>query len=297
VAAFQFVVVPVFLLPETDLMSIEAADLVAIAVTVLLSLTTPFIRALLHEAIHGRLARSKAWNVWLGRALAICAGSAFDAIRLGHMAHHRFPRHALDRADIIEPGKSRVVATVKFYCGLLGWLYVREVLSSLIMLMPRRAIDWVAERAMSPQEAVNVSLHSALQRGLDRQLARIRQDSAIVIVIYAGAFYLYGAWWPVLLGAIALRGLIVSLQDNVAHYDTPAVIGSPAHNSRTARWAALFMLNSNLHGVHHDRPDVPWNRLPRAFVRAGGNYAGGYFALMMKQFYGPQASDAARDGT
>ena len=109
----------------------------------------------------------------------------------------------------------------------------------------------------------------------------------MVILLYAGAFYLYGAWWPVLLMAIALRGLIVSLQDNVAHYDTPAVVGAAAHNTRTARWAGLFMLNTNLHGVHHDQPEVPWNHLPGAFARAGGDYSGGYFTLLMKQFYGP----------
>lgn len=288
VAVFQFVIVPVFLLPEVDLVSVAAADMVAIAVTVLLSLATPFSRALLHEAIHGRLARTTNWNVRLGRALAICSGISFDAIRLGHMVHHRFPRHSLDRADIIVPGKNRVSGIVEFYCGLLGWIYVREILSSLIMLLPRSAIMWVADRAMSSDEAVNVSLHGALRRGLDRRLQRIRIDSILVILVYAGAFYLYGGWWPVLLMVIALRGLVVSLQDNVAHYDTPADVGAPAHNSRAARWASLFMLNQNLHGVHHDRPDIAWNRLPDAFKRADGNYAGSYFSLLLKQFYGPQ---------
>ena len=292
VAVFQFVVVPVFLLPETDMMSVAAADMVAIAVTVLLSLATPFIRALLHEAIHGRLARTTSWNVRLGRALAICSGIAFDAIRLGHMVHHRFPRHSLDRADVIASGKSRAVVALEFYCGLLGWSYVREILSSMIMLLPRRAITWVADRAMPSDEAVNVSLQGALRRGLDRRLQRIRVDSVFVILVYAGAFYLYGDWWPVLLMAIALRGLVVSLQDNVAHYGTPADVGAPAHNSRTARWVSLFMLNQNLHGVHHDRPDISWNRLPDAFKRADGNYAGGYFSMLLKQFYGPHTPGA-----
>ena len=292
VALFQFVVVPVFLLPEVDLVSVAAADMVALAVTVLLSLATPFIRALLHEAIHGRLTRTTIWNVRLGRALAICSGIAFDAIRLGHMVHHRFPRHSLDRADVIVTGKSRVTLAVEFYCGLLGWIYVREILSSMLMLLPRRTIMWVADRAMSSDEAVNALLHGALRRGLDRRLQRIRVDSVLVILVYGGAFYLYGGWWPVLLMAIALRGLVVSLQDNVAHYDTPADVGAPAHNSRTARWASLFMLNQNLHGVHHDRPDVAWNRLPDAFTRADCNYAGGYFSLLMKQFYGPRTPGA-----
>jgi fatty acid desaturase len=287
VAVIQFIFVPVIALPDANAISIEVADIVAIVVTVLLSLSTPFIRALLHEAIHGRLARRKNWNDRLGRVLAICSGIAFDAIRLGHMTHHRYPRHALDRADVIEPGKSRIGATMKFYLGLFGWLYVREILSSMAMLLPRRAINWLAQHVMAEDDAAGVSLLGALRRGLDRRLGRIRLDSIGVIIIYAGAFYLYGAWWPVLLIAVALRGFVVSLQDNVAHYGTPAVVGAPAHNSNTSRWASLFMLNQNLHGVHHDHPDVPWNRLPFAFKRSGGGYAGGYFALLMKQFRGP----------
>jgi fatty acid desaturase len=283
IAATQLVVVPVLLMPESGL----DADLLAVSIAVLLSLTTPLQRALLHEAIHSRLALRRGWNTFLGRALAVASGISFDANRLGHMTHHRFPRHALDRADIIEPGANRVTATIKFYLGLAGWLYVREILSSMLMLMPRRVINWVAANLMPEDDADGMVLHGALRRGLDRRLSRIRLDSALVVLIYAGSFYLYGEWWPVLLLGIALRGLIVSVQDNVAHYDTPAVVGAPAHNTRTTRWVAAFMLNSNLHGVHHDHPDLPWNWLPNAFRRGGGDYSGGYFALLTKQFSGP----------
>ena len=283
VAAIQLVVVPLLLMPESGL----EADLLAVTIAVLLSLTAPFQRALLHEAIHSRLALRRGWNTFLGRALAISSCISFDANRLGHMTHHRFPRHALDRADIIEPGMNRVTATIKFYLGLAGWLYVREILSSMLMLMPRRVINWVASNLLPEDDADGMVLHGALRRGLDRRLSRIRLDSALIVLIYGGSFYLYGAWWPVLLLSIALRGLIVSLQDNVAHYDTPAVVGAPAHNTRTMRWAALFMLNSNLHGVHHDHPDVPWDSLPNKFRRGGGDYSGGYFALLARQLSGP----------
>lgn len=283
IAAIQLVIVPLLLKPESGL----DADVLAGTVAVLLSLTTPFNRALLHEAIHGRLVHSRGWNVWLGRLLAICSGISFDAIRLGHMTHHRFPRHALDRVDIIEPGTNRFLATVKFYFGLVGFLYVREILLAMVMLLPRRGIYWVASHLLPEDEAGAVTLHGSLRRGLDRRLGRIRLDSILVILVYGGAIYLYGAWWPVLLAAVALRGLIVSLQDNVAHYDTPAVIGAPAHNSYASRLVAAFMLNSNLHGVHHDQPEVPWNKLPVAFRSAGGNYSGGYFRLLARQFHGP----------
>ena len=291
IAAFQLVFVPVVLLPDADSISVAAADIAAIVVTVLLSLSTPFIRALLHEAIHGRLARRRSWNDGLGRALGICSGGAFDAIRLGHMTHHRYPRHALDRADVIEPGQNRFITSFKFYTGLLGGLYLREVLLSMVMLLPRRTINWLAEHIMSDDEAAGISLQGALRRGLDRRLGRIRLDAVLVIMIYGGSIYLYGAWWPVLLITMALRGFVVSLQDNVAHYGTPAVIGAPAHNSRATRWTSLLLLNQNLHGVHHEHPEVPWTGLPVAFSRTGGDYAAGYFALLMKQFRGPLPQD------
>lgn len=283
IAVVQLVLVPVLLMPESGL----EADLLAVAIAVLLSLITPLQRALLHEAIHSRLAFRRGWNTFLGRVLAITSGISFDANRLGHMTHHRFPRHALDRADVIEPGASPISTTVKFYLGLTGGLYVREILVSLLMLAPRGVINWVASNLLPEDDAEGVVLHGALRRGLDRRLSRIRLDAAVIVLIYAGSFYLYGAWWWVLALSIALRGLIVSVQDNVAHYDTPAVIGAPAHNMHTARWAARFMLNSNLHGVHHDHPDVPWNSLPNAFRRGGGDYSGGYFTLLTKQFSGP----------
>ncbi|HEY4140631.1 MAG TPA: fatty acid desaturase [Pseudolabrys sp.] len=266
------------------------ANLVSIAFAVLLSLTTPLQRALLHEAIHSRLAPRRGWNTFLGRALATTSGISFDANRLGHMTHHRFARHALDRPDIIEPGANRVTRMIQFYFGLTGGLHVREILSSMLMLMPRRAINWVATNLMPEDDADSMVLHGTLRRGLDRRLSRIRLDAVLVILIYAGSFYLYGEWWWVLVLSIALRGFIVSVQDNVAHYDTPAVVGAPAHNMHTTRWSALFILNSNLHGVHHDHPDVPWNWLPNAFKRGGGDYSGGYFSQLTKQFSGPVAA-------
>ena len=60
-------------------------------------------------------------------------------------------------------------------------------------------------------------IRRAARRGIDRRIQRIRIDALLAILIHTGAFYLYGAWWPLLLLAVALRGLIVSLQDNLPH--------------------------------------------------------------------------------
>jgi fatty acid desaturase len=285
-AILHFVAVPVFLLPR--------APAYACISVILLSLFTPVSRALLHEAIHGRLVKPRSWNDHLGRALAISSGIAFDAIRFGHLAHHRFPRHALDRADVIAPGANRFVAVVQFYGGLVGGIYLREVLWAAILLLPRSSIEFLTKQALEGDETMAV-LHGAVRRNLDRRLARSRIDLLLMILIYAGAFYLYAGWWPILLIGIATRALIISLQDNVAHYGTAADIGAPAHNSRASHCVGLFMLNQNLHGVHHDHPEIPWNHLPRTFEASGKRYTGSYFPLLIKQFDGPRESFAVEE--
>jgi fatty acid desaturase len=279
----QLVVVPLFLVPETPVLAVVAV--------VVLSLSTPLNRALLHEAIHGRLARRRNMNDILGRALSIGSGVGFDAMRFGHLAHHRFPRHELDRADVIKAGRGRFAAFVNFYGGLLGWIHLREILASAAMLLPRRVIILLTEQALPKDDSILV-LRGAIRRSLARRLRRARTDLLLIAVIYAGALYLYGSSWPVLVLAVAVRALIVSVQDNVAHYGTPPVIGAPAHNSVASRWLTMFMLNSNLHGVHHDRPELPWNALPQA-PEAEENLAGNYIALVLRQFQGPRRSFSA----
>jgi fatty acid desaturase len=281
VALAQLVAVPIFLLPQ--------APWRAVTVVVLLSFTAPASRALLHEAIHRRLVRSKSWNDGLGRALAIIYGISFDVIRFGHLAHHRFPRHVFDRADIIAPGGNRFAAIVHYYAGLLGWFYVREILAGAIVLLSRKTIETVTARALDRDESLK-ALPAAIRRSLDRSLTQSRIDLALAALVYVGSFHLYGAYWPILLSGIAARATITSLLDNVAHYGTPGETGAAAHNLYAPRWLGLFILNGHLHGVHHDRPEIPWSELPETHLQSGNGYAGGYVAFLAKQFRGPRQS-------
>ena len=59
--------------------------------------------ATLHEAIHGQLLDNAERNRLAGRALAILWGSSFRLLRFGHLMHHRFNRHKLDRPDSFDP--------------------------------------------------------------------------------------------------------------------------------------------------------------------------------------------------
>jgi len=284
-AGLQLFVLPLALLSH--------APLWAGVLMLLISLATPFNTAVLHEAIHGRIARRAAWNDRVGRALGICAGVSLDVVRFGHLAHHRSNRHALDRPDVIEPGQSPISAGIKYYAHLFGGLYFGEILASVAMLLPRSAIDVLLKRAMAKDEPEIVRMQVAARRVLDRRFARVRLDAMIAILLYASAFYLYGAWWPLLLAGIVMRGFIVSLQDNAPHYGTPAIIGATAHNTIAPRWMAVFMLNQNLHAVHHDRPELHWNALPGAVGKSAMRTSGPYLALLLRQFRGPRRSNPA----
>ncbi len=273
-------VVPLALLP--------AWPAVAGIMVALIALATPFCTAVLHEAIHGRLALNAVRNDSMGRAVAICAGVSFDVVRFGHLAHHRSNRHALDRPDVIEPGQSALGAGLKYYGHLFGGLYLTEIVTTLAMWLPRGLIVFLLKRAMASDEPAITEIRIAAVRVLDRRVWQIRVDALIIVALYAAAFFFYGAYWPLLLVAVALRGFLVSLQDNAPHYGTPAVIGAAAHNTSAPRWLSLFILNQNLHAVHHDRPDLHWNALPGAFGSAHARFAGDYIALLLRQFRGPR---------
>jgi len=278
-------VVPLALLP--------LQPLTASVVVALIALATPFATAVLHEAIHGRLALNAVRNDYMGRAIAICAGVSFDVVRFGHLAHHRSNRHALDRPDVIEPGQSALGAGLRYYGHLFGGLYLTEIVTTLAMWLPRGLIVFLLKRAMASDEPAITEIRIAAIRVLDRRVWQIRIDALVIVALYAVAFYFYGAYWPLLVAAMAVRGFIISVQDNAPHYGTPVVIGAAAHNTSTPRWFALFILNQNLHAIHHDRPDLHWNALPAAFGRARTHYAGNYAALLLRQFRGPRRPRAA----
>jgi len=285
-ALAQLFAVPILLLPHSP-------GLAAAAVA-LLSFLAPLSRALLHEAVHGRLLRARRSNDRLGRALAIIYGIAFDVMRFGHLTHHRFPRHAFDRADVIAPGENRLYACLRYYSGLIGWFYLREILAGAIVLLPRGAIENLTGRALKRDDSLE-GLSAVIRRRLDRSLRRSRVDLALAAVIYGASITLYGAYWPALAAGLAMRALLTSLLDNVAHYGTPAVTGAPAHDLSASRWLGLAILNGNLHGAHHDRPEIPWSGLPTIHEESGKRFAGGYVGFLIAQFLGPRqaASDDA----
>jgi len=262
----------------------------ALWLAVPLVVLTPTHWGLIHEAIHGRLLLQRQLNEGVGRALAIAFLLPFDAARFGHLMHHRFTREAYDRPDVHEGASHRVLARIGYYAHLLGGLYLAEAALPLLSFLPSRVVCRLVANKLpdgSPVDRDIQRLFVTFAGHADRR-ARIRRDWLLSLALHAFAFYAYGAWWPALAATMFLRGVWLSVADNLPHYDVKLDEPHRARNFRVhALWRPLLM-NHHLHRLHHQHPTLPWTALPelaRAQASMGESEAC-YFKAALGQFRG-----------
>ena len=214
---------------------------------------------LIHEAIHGLLFKSRTSNEFAGRLLCILIGSPLGLLRAGHLLHHKFSRTALDRTEVVDyKEKGAVLHSLGYYGWILGGLYFTEVLGSLVALLPG---GWV--RAMSKNSSLGQRLVEMLLSS--RSMKIIRLDAMAALACFVAAFWFYGDYWYVLLTALLMRGLLISMLDNVYHYSTPLDNPRYALNLSAPAPMRWFLLNANYHGIHHENPRVPWDNLAEKY--------------------------------
>ncbi|WGS52755.1 fatty acid desaturase [Paraburkholderia sp. D15] len=239
---------------------------------------------LIHEAIHGQLLPQRKLNEALGRLLAILFLLPFDAVRFGHLMHHRFTREPYDKPDVHDGATPRVYARVGYLLRLLGGLYVAEVALPLLSFLPVR---WTC-RLVAAQIGSEGPAGEDVQRlfvgfaGNPERRARIRRDWLLSVALHGGAFYFYGAWWPVLAVTMTLRGVWLSLADNLPHYDVSLDTPQRARNFRVAAFWQRVVMNHHLHQLHHRYPTLPWTALP---ALANDREAAGSSALKEEAYF------------
>lgn len=246
--------------------------------------------ALLHEAIHGQLHPDQAVNRRLGRIMAWLFGSSFRLLRFGHLMHHRFNRHRLDRPDVYDAAMTRPwVARLRFFTEALGGLYLIEVLAPLLYWSRPSTIHRLLERIYAGNDQPIPELRRlAMQAlGAPRRIRELRQDAAASLCLLALALWCWGQDWPLILAFVIGRGSLVSFLDNVYHFRTPVDRPDFAYNLSLPWPLRYLFLNMNMHRVHHHNMQLPWWRLPQQFVDAGENYDGKFTLGALSQFKGP----------
>ncbi len=278
VNVFQFFVLPLWLLPK----GLHWAWVVV----PLALLTNPFW-SLIHEAIHDLFHPKRAINAFAGRALAIFFGSPFRILRMSHLVHHKLNRLPAEGTEYFDRQKtSKAAAAPGYFFQILVGLYLVELISPLFFFLPRVFLRLFKKRCLRP-ESVSALLMQNWQG--DEALREIRRDGLLTIGGLVLSFYAYGANWPVLVGVLVARGLLISFLDNVYHYETPVGDIFYAKNLRLATPLSKLLLNFNLHGIHHINPAISWINLPQAFQVQNGQFQSGYFAAAWRQLHGPVA--------
>jgi fatty acid desaturase len=96
-----------------------------------------------------------------------------------------------------------------------------------------------------------------------------------------------------------LRGVWLSMADNLPHHGVALDEPGRSRNFRVARvWQGVLM-NHHLHRLHHQHPTLPWTALPALELEletraaSHGPFEPAYFRSALRQFTGPEAMDAA----
>ncbi|MBD3670362.1 MAG: fatty acid desaturase [Gammaproteobacteria bacterium] len=229
--------------------------------TLLLAHTMVIAAYMVHECAHNTLFKNKAHNARLGVVLNWLTGACyerFEDIRYKHNRHHT------DRADIVafdyRPRLKRHPLLLKII-QLLEWFYIPAV--ELMM------------------HALSIALPFVQSQRKDKRLRVVT-----ILIIRSGLFvglFLLSPWAP-LFYAIAYMMFLTVMHFMDVHQHTYEVFETldgkrgpevkqfdreyeQLHTysnlvSLRHPWLNLITLNFGYHNAHHERPTVPWYRLP-----------------------------------
>jgi len=271
-----------------------ASPLADAALLVAIVLATPLHWGLAHESFHGGFSRDAGRNRAAGRVLGWFLFMSWDLIRFGHLMHHDANRHLYDRPEVLEGGQSRLAGAPAYFAKLLGGHAAISVLSSLGVLVPEALTRRVIERVGDDPELTKIRGAALRAFTNAERRTRIRIDLIVIVLLAAAAVWAWGPAWPVFAASLGLRWMTLSLLDNAPHYGTALDSARAARNTWIPAWLRVWVMNQNLHGVHHRLPDLNWRELPPEFRRQGGGYACSWFAQVLRQFRGPLRPDELR---
>lgn len=281
---FQLLALP-WLLPSSPWAI--AAIIIALA-----PLNTPFW-SLIHEGIHRNMHPDRTANEAWSRIMSILFGASFHVLRFGHLMHHQYNRDW--ESEIYSPAQKKWAVAINHYFKMLCGIYLVEVLLSyLVALTPKNLTQKIADRIFNDEHHRH-AVRQMLQK--PGNVAKLRVDCALIVLLYGTALYLYGALWPLLVLLIGVRALVISIMDNAYHYDTPPDNSIAAKELRVPPVMAKLILNFNYHLTHHKNAGLPWSALANDHKAKNRTFDGNLVPALLAQFKGPIAASRFSEKT
>jgi fatty acid desaturase len=252
-------------------------------------LLQPLHWGLIHEAIHSHLLPHRNAEEFWARLLSVTHWLPFDATRFCHLVHHRYSRHAYDRADQYDGHGPYALAWLRYRTRLLGGAYLGVLVSPLISFLSlARGIRLMSD-AVPIVEQGDIEVRRLFVSLVTdpRKRCRTRREFAMTLALYSASAWAYGAWWPMLVATIYVRGVWHSLADNLAHHDVRLDEPERARNYRLPRLLGFLLMNHHLHLTHHCHPTAPWRCLAELATTEEVANSDNYFRAAFRQFGRP----------
>jgi fatty acid desaturase len=252
-------------------------------------LLQPLHWGLIHEAIHSHLLHRRNAEEFWARLLSVAHWLPFDATRFCHLVHHRYSRHAYDRADQYDGRGPYALAWLCYRTRLLGGTYLGVLVSPLIAFLPLARGIRLMSNAVPIVEKGDIEVRRLFVSLVTdaRKRRRTRREFVMTLALYAASAWVYGAWWPMLVATMYMRGLWHSLADNLAHHDVMLHEPERARNYGLPPLLGFLLMNHHLHLTHHRHPTSPWRRLVLLNSREEAVRGDNYFRAAFRQFGSP----------
>jgi len=210
---------------------------------------TAWQASLQHEIIHGHPTRSRRVNRLIG-CWPLLLWLPFEVYRMSHLVHHRDER----LTDPLDDPESHYWTPEQW--AEVGFVR-RRIIRANATLLGRVTIGpaWSMGRYLA-REAV------ALIRG-DRLRRRIWAEHAVLVALVVAWLVLVcdmNLW--IYFVAFVYPGTALMLVRSFAEHRAESDIDERTAIVENAPVLGLLFLYNNLHAVHHERPGLPWYRIP-----------------------------------
>jgi fatty acid desaturase len=248
-----------------------------LAGSVPLILATCWSTSLQHELIHGHPSRNRRLNRLMGIA-PLAVWYPYDLYHHSHLAHHR-------NEVLTEPG----IDPESNYVDEASWRRLGRIVRPL----------WIAQRTvlgrflLGPAMVIVPTWLDVVRRPLRADFSQSRSWIAHLALVCALLLALdrwagIGPLRYLLTIAYPALGLAM-FRSFYEHRPAREAAHRVVINEAALFWRILY-LNNNYHAVHHERPELPWYLLRRAYAehrgevlrRNGGFMIPGYLNLMRR---------------
>lgn len=213
--------------------------------------------SMMHECFHRNSHRAAVVNWAMGTWASIMFGSSYTLIRVNHEGHHQRNRSPAELAEFILPGERPAPKIALYYFAILGGIWLSSFIASLLL-------PWVSfrkVRALAVRWASMDGFNRAFSQFTARDWTLLRLESALGVLCWLSAFWLFDLRWQTLLLMYGCFAFSYSSLQWIYHLRTPLDRIEGAFDLRLPTPIRWLFLNFNYNLSHHRKPAAPWQDL------------------------------------